>query len=109
MHNLPKELMPLADPATRPEMFAQTLPRRGRPREMTDQKLLERIRGLAESRDGLFRVHDRNLSLYSRARRSFGSWSAAVQAAGLDYLEAVSGARLRSLKTRRRMRRSGRG
>ena len=109
MHNLPKSMTPVADPAPRPEQFAQTLPRRGRPREMSDQKLLERIRSLAESSDGLFRVHDRNLSLYSRARRSFGSWSAAVQAAGLDYLEAVSGARLRSLRTRRRIRRAGRG
>ena len=84
-------------------------PRRGRPPKMSPQEVLDRIRRLAGSRDGLFRVHHRNSSLYSRARRSFGSWSAAVQAAGLDYSEALMGARRRALKSRRRRsRRTGR-
>jgi hypothetical protein len=76
--------------------------RRGRPPKMSAAELLDRIRRLAETREGLFRVHQRFSSLYARARRNFGSWSAAVQAAGLDYRLAMNGARQRSLKTRRR-------
>jgi Homing endonuclease associated repeat len=76
--------------------------RRGRPPKMSSQELLDRIRRLAESRGGLFRVHERNTSLYASARRRFGSWSAAVQAAGLDYRETLNGARQRSVITRRR-------
>jgi hypothetical protein len=76
--------------------------RRGRPPKMSASELLDRIRRLAETREGLFRVHQRFSSLYARARRNFGSWSAAVQAAGVNYGEVMSGARQRSLKTRRR-------
>jgi len=76
--------------------------KRGRPPKMSSQELLDRIRRLAGSRNGLFRVHERNPSLYSSARRRFGSWSAAVQAAGLDYRETLNGARQRSVITRRR-------
>src|SRR5437773_7621488 len=80
--------------------------KRGRPPKMSAQELLDRIRRLAVSRAGLFRVHERNASLYARARRNFGSWSAAVAAAGLDYREALSGARTRSARMRSvRMRR----
>jgi hypothetical protein len=86
------------------EVWMHPLPgrRRGRPPKMSPQELLDRIRRLAESRGGLFRVHERNTSLYARARRSFGSWSAAVVAAGIDYRETLNGARRRSVKTRRR-------
>ena len=76
--------------------------RRGRPPMMTAPELLDRIRRLAESRAGLFRIHHTHSSLYARARRNFGSWSAAVGAAGLDYGATLIGARQRSLKTRRR-------
>ena len=82
--------------------------RRGRPLEMSAEDLIERIRRIAGSREGLFRVHHRNSGLYSRARRNFGSWSAAVQAAGLDYCQALNDARLRSLRTRRRRSRRAR-
>jgi len=83
--------------------------RRGRPPRMSAQEILDRIRRLAASRGGLFRVHERNASLYARARRFFGSWSAAVVAAGLDYREALSGARRRAASNRRhRSRRTGR-
>ena len=75
--------------------------RLGRPPKLSAQEILDRIRRLAASRGGLFRVHQRNASLYARARRIFGSWSAAVEAAGLDYREALSGARRRSVRTRR--------
>jgi len=78
----------------------------GRPPEMSVHDLLARIRRLAASRDGLFRVHRRSARLYARARRSFGSWSAAVAAAGLDYQAALHGARRRSIRTRRRSRRA---
>ena len=81
--------------------------RPGRPPEMTATELLERIRRLAAGRDGLFRVHHRNSSLYARARRNFGSWSAAVEAAGLDYRGALNDARGRAVRSRRRARRSG--
>ena len=80
--------------------------RLGRPPDMSPAELLERIRRLAASRDGLFRVHHRKSGLYARARRNFGSWSAAVEAAGLDYREALNGARRRSIRARRRLRRA---
>lgn len=84
-------------------VWAHTLPvrRRGRPPKSSPPELLDRIRRLG-SRGGLFRVHERNSSLYARARRVFGSWSAAVRAAGLDYTETLNDARLRSSLTRRR-------
>jgi hypothetical protein len=69
---------------------------------MSGPELLYRIRRLADSREGLFRVHRRNSGLYARARRTFGSWSAAVKAAGLDYHQALNVARQRALKARRR-------
>ena len=93
---------PLAEPGENGAAWAHSLRRRGRPPKMSAPELLDRIRRLAETREGLFRVHQRFASLYARARRNFGSWSAAVQAAGLDYRGAMTGARQRSLKTRRR-------
>ena len=80
--------------------------KRGRPPKMSAQELLDRIRRLAARSGGLFRVHERHASLYARARRNFGSWSAAVVAAGLHYREALNGARMRSARTR--LRRTGR-
>lgn len=80
--------------------------RRGRPLLMSRERVLERIQGLARTEDGLFRVHREHPGFYARARRLFGSWSAAVAAAGLDYGSAVGAARARSLRNRRsRMRR----
>jgi hypothetical protein len=92
------------EPGENGAVWVRALPgrRRGRPPEMSATELLDRIRRLAMSRAGLFRVHRRFSSLYARARRNFGSWSAAVQAAGLDYRAAMTGARQRSLKNRRR-------
>lgn len=78
--------------------------RRGRPSLMSPSALLERIRQLAGD-EGLYRIHRRHGSLYARARRQFGSWSSAVQAAGVDYAQAVERARRRSIETRRRARR----
>jgi hypothetical protein len=75
---------------------------RGRPLLMNRAELLERIRTLAHQPDGLFRVHHLDTGLYARARRQFGSWAAAVRAAGIDYGNAVESARRRSLETRRR-------
>jgi hypothetical protein len=91
------------EPANAGPEWMRVLPerRRGRPPKMSAQELLDRIRRIAVSRGGLFRVHQRNASLYARARRVFGSWSAAVAAAGLDYREALTGARQRAAKTRR--------
>ena len=76
--------------------------RRGRPLKMTRSEILERIRPLAGQKDGLFRVHRTHGSLYACTRRHFGSWSAAVAAAGLDYREWRTRARRRSVRTRRR-------
>jgi hypothetical protein len=76
--------------------------RRGRPLMMTRETVLDRIRRLAARHDGLFRMHRSHPGLYARARRLFGSWSAAVAAAGLDYAAAVARARERSLRTRLR-------
>ena len=68
---------------------------------MNRVELLERIRALAHQPDGLFRVHHLDTGLYARARRQFGSWAAAVRAAGIDYGDTVEWARRRSLETRR--------
>lgn len=87
--------------------------RRGRPLLMPREIVLERIRSLARSSDGLFRVHRRMPGFYARARRLFGSWSAAVAAAGEDYPAAVNAARERALRNRiaqaRRRRRAAAG
>ena len=93
---------PDSSPAAPIQLSSVPRARRGRPPKMSSHEVLERIRRLADSREGLFRVHRRNSGLYARARRSFGSWSAAVEAAGLDYIQALNGARQRSLRTRRR-------
>ena len=74
---------------------------RGRPLLMNRADLLERIREIARQPDGLFRVHHLDTGLYARARRQFGSWAAAVRAAGIDYGTALESARRRSLETRR--------
>ncbi len=79
---------------------------RGRPLEMPPDQVLDRIRELGRQ-DRLFRVHRDQPGLYARARRLFGSWSAAVQAAGFDYRDAIENARRRSVETRRRQRSSG--
>lgn len=71
---------------------------------MSTAVLLERIRQIA-SADGLYRVHHTHSNLCARARRHFGSWAKAVRAAGLDYGNAVSAARRRSVETRRWLRR----
>jgi hypothetical protein len=76
--------------------------RRGRPLEMSPEEVLEHVRRLADRGDGLFRVHRTHSGLYARARRLFGSWSAAVLAAGLDYGTAIIRARTRALATRKR-------
>jgi len=66
--------------------------------------VVDRIRAIARE-GGLYRIHRTHSSLYARARRMFGSWAGAVQAAGLDYRQALTVARRRSLETRRRLRR----
>jgi hypothetical protein len=82
--------------------------RRGRPLEMAPAVLLERIQRLAQRAEGLFRVHRTHRGLYARARRQFGSWAAAVRAAGLDYGLAVRRAQRRSIENRRRRLTTGR-
>ncbi len=67
---------------------------------------MERARALdlirEAARDGrMFRVHLEQPALYARARRMWGSWSAALAAAGIDYERVVQSARRRSLDTRR--------
>src|SRR5262245_9506314 len=57
--------------------------KRGRPLEMTQSEVLARIRQLAATANGLFRIHHTHSDLYARARRQFGSWAAAVAAAGV--------------------------
>ncbi len=69
---------------------------------MTREAILRAIRALARGSPGLFRVHRTHPALYARARRTFGSWSAAVRAAALDYAFALQRARARSSRTRRR-------
>lgn len=77
--------------------------RRGRPLEVLPQEVLRQIRDL-EDRGQLFRVHLDTPALYARARRLFGTWAAALGAAGVNHGETVAAARQRSLETRRRRR-----
>ena len=93
---------------TQREMSAAGPRPRGRPPEMTPAALLERIRTLAVREDGLFRIHRTHGAIYARARRLFGSWAAAVAAAGQDYGGALASARRRSIENRRRRRRRAR-
>jgi hypothetical protein len=72
---------------------------------MSSTAVLEKIGQLATRREGLFRVHHTHPGLYARARRQFGSWAAAVRAAGVDYDTALTAARNRSIQARRRRRR----
>jgi hypothetical protein len=81
--------------------FQEARRKRGRPLEMSPKEVLESIRRLSISGDGLFRIHHTHSDLYARARRQFGSWAAAVGAAGVDYSGAVNAARLRATETRR--------
>jgi hypothetical protein len=89
---------------TTPESGGAATPprRRGRPAMMTRDQLLGSIRDRAGRPEGLFRIHLTDSDLYARARRMFGSWAAAVAAAGVDYVRAIDRARRRSLETRRR-------
>ena len=66
---------------------------------MTREALLDRVREVAKTADGLFRVHREHPDLYGRARRMFGSWSEAVRSAGVDYETAIEHARRRSRLT----------
>ena len=47
--------------------------------------LVATIRDLHQQAGGLSRIHRTHAALYAQARRAFGSWRAAVAAAGLDY------------------------
>jgi hypothetical protein len=76
--------------------------RRGRPALMTREQVLDQIRGIMNARDGLFRVHHAHAGLYARARRMFGSWAAAVSAAGVDYPATIARARERAILSRSR-------
>src|SRR5262245_36931426 len=82
--------------------------RRGRPPEMSREEVLDVIRRLSRREPGLFRVHHTHPRIYARARRMFGSWSAAVAAAGLDYRTAIAAAIRRSVRRRLKTRRSSR-
>jgi len=68
---------------------------------MSPEQVLQAIRDRARNELGLFRVHLVAPALYARARRLFGSWSEAVQRAGVDYDSVQNAARARSLQTRR--------
>lgn len=75
--------------------------RRGRPLEMSAEQVLQRIRELASREGGLFRIHRVHSGLYARSRRLFGTWSAAVAAAGVDYRSLLGAARRHAVQTRR--------
>jgi len=72
---------------------------------MDQPAVLELIRRLGRRDKGLFRTHHTHPALYARARRFFGSWAAAVSAAGLDYRLTIRRAHQRAIRTRRRRRR----
>ena len=95
-----------AEPQRRDLQAAPSTARRarGRPSLMSAAAVLERIRQLAGTGHGLFRVHRSHGGLYARARRQFGSWSGAVRAAGVDYAAVLARARRQALETRRKRR-----
>jgi hypothetical protein len=76
---------------------------------MPGEAVLDHIRKLSQREVGLFRMHRTHSALYARARRQFGSWAAALAAAGIDYREALRQARTRGADKRfpRRPRRAG--
>ena len=74
--------------------------KRGRPLEVQPHEVLGRIRELC-MQNALFRVHLDAPALYARARRLFGTWASALDAAGVDHGATVEAARRRSLETRR--------
>ena len=78
------------------------LSRGGRPLLESPARVLERIADLARRGEGLFKVHRTHAALYARARRLFGTWAAAVAAAGVDYRATLESARKRSAENRRR-------
>ena len=100
----------LAPPGDRPANLAAPPPaaRAGRPLLVPPAEVLDHIRRLARSDRGLFRVDHTHPTLYARARRLYGSWAAAVAAAGLDYRRTVEDARRRSIENRVRERRRAR-
>jgi hypothetical protein len=105
----PRDEAWLAGPSPGPKSAAGDARRRpGRPLEMSDSEVLARIRQFAVESRGLFRAHHAQPALYARARRLFGSWSAAVRAAGLDYELALDSARARAAEKRRQRRRRSR-
>src|SRR4029077_11177450 len=95
-----------ADPALATSTIGVIRRKRGRPMEMTPDQVLDRIRRLSAGGDGLYRIHRTHTDLYARARRQFGSWAAAVVAAGMDYPGAITAARRRAVETRRTRRRN---
>lgn len=96
----PPRVVSQAPPAAPPAPTRSRNPR-GRPALMTREQVLERIRELARSGDGLFRIHRRHADLYARARRYYGSWENAVKRAGMDYEDLIATARRRSRWTLR--------
>lgn len=95
-----------SDPGLAPVVIEEARRKRGRPLEMTPTQVLDRIRRLSAGGDGLYRVHHTHTDLYARARRQFGSWAAAVAAAGMDYSDAINAARRRAIETRRARRKA---
>lgn len=73
---------------------------RGRPLEMSREEVLRRIAALA-TEGSLFRVHHEHPALYARARRQFGTWSRALEQAGVDPARTLDEARRRSQASRR--------
>ena len=72
------------------------------------QAVLDGIRALHGENDGLSRVHRTHSALYAQARRAFGSWRAAVAAAGLDYASEIDRSLRRGLAMRDQRRASKR-
>src|SRR5262245_65943291 len=78
----------VGDPAQPSAKAASRL--RGRPVMMSPNAVIERIRQIAHSESGLYKIHHAHSGLYARARRQFGSWAEAVQAGGGGYSAALS-------------------
>lgn len=72
----------------------------GTDRDRARRQVLDAIRALHGTHGGLSRVHHTHAALYAQARRAFGTWRAAVAAAGIDYVHERNTSLKRGLSMR---------
>ena len=89
-------------------MSIPNLPGPNGTRDALRERLTAAILDLHRETGGLQRVHRTHPALYAQARRAFGSWQAAVVAAGIDYRQELEQNLRQGLKRRDERRRERR-